>query len=317
MTGTGLRLEIGRDTGGPVRPAGRLADFVALVKPRPMSVVLFAALAGLAVPQTTQLDAAHGALAMLAIALGGGGSAVLNMWYERDLDARMVRTAGRPIPAGRVTPAEALLFAVVLIVSGLVLMGALFGPFALAMLALTVAFYGVVYTMWLKRATPLNVVIGGGLASILTPLTGYAAATGGMSIEAVALFAFLVPWTPPHVWSQALVRSADYANAGVPMMPVAVGAAPTRWMILGFTVVHSLLALLPFLMGTTGHAWLAVAVLGGLVLTVEATVLATRNTDDEGDVAKATWRFYRHNTVYVVALLTALIAERAFTNAMS
>ncbi|MBL8566438.1 MAG: protoheme IX farnesyltransferase [Hyphomicrobiaceae bacterium] len=306
MTGAGFRMTMNARTAGG-HTAGRVADFVALLKPRPMSVVVLTALAGLlAAPGSTTLSVAL--VAMVAIALGGGGSAVLNMWFERDLDARMVRTASRPIPAGRVKPAEALAFALALIASGLVAMATVSGPAAAAMLALTILFYGVVYTMWLKRATPLNVVVGGGLASILTPLTGWAAATGGVSLEAVALFAFLVPWTPPHVWSQALVRSADYSNAGVPMMPVVAGSARTRRMMVGFTAAHALLAFLPLAFGTTGLAWLVVASLGGVAMTAEAVRLA-RATDATAQAAA--WIFYRHNSVYVVALLAVLIAERA------
>lgn len=310
MTGAGLRLAVDEQRGGQKPTGRRLADFVALLKPRPMSVVVLTALAGLLAAGPGHATALQGAGVMLAIALGGGGSAVLNMWFERDLDARMVRTAGRPIPAGRIAPGEALAFALVLIAAGLALMAAVAGPVAMAMLALTVAFYGVVYTMWLKRATALNVVLGGGLASILTPLTGWAGASGSVPLEAIAMFAFMVPWTPPHVWSQALVRSADYANAGVPMMPVVAGSVRTRRMIVGFTVAHSLLAMWPTAMGTTGLLWLAAAAFGGIVMTGEAVRLARL---PDGDAARAAaWTFYRHNSVYVVALLAALVAERTF-----
>lgn len=308
MTGAELRVGLQDRPGGQPSSTGRLADFVALLKPRPMAVVVLTALAGLVAPRDVQISAIAGALALLAIALGGGGAAVLNMWFERDLDARMVRTAGRPIPAGRIAPAEALAFALLLIGAGLALMAAVAGLVAGAVLALTVVFYGVVYTMWLKRATPLNVVIGGGAASILTPLTGWAAATGEIDLEAVALFAFLVPWTPPHVWSQALVRSADYANAGVPMMPVVAGSARTRWMIAGFTAAHAVLALLPFALSLTGYVWLAVAVAGGVVVTAKAIGLAS--LPDGAAAQKAAWSFYRLNSIYVVALLAALAFER-------
>lgn len=308
MRGAGLKFGLQDRPGEAHSSAGRLADFVALLKPRPMSVVVLTALAGLIAPRTFQISLAEGVLALLSIALGGGGAAVLNMWFERDLDARMVRTAGRPIPAGRVSPGEALAFAVLLIAAGLLLMAWVAGPVAMAVLALTVAFYGVVYTMWLKRATALNVVIGGGAASILTPLTGWAAATGEIGLDALALFAFLVPWTPPHVWSQALVRSSDYANAGVPMMPVVAGATRTRRMIAGFTIVHAVLALLPFALSVTGYVWLAAAVVGGAVLTLKSVSLA-RIADGE-PAQKAAWSFYRLNSIYVVALLAALALER-------
>jgi protoheme IX farnesyltransferase len=308
MTGTGLRLEIGKNAGGPMRPARRVADFVALLKPRPMSVVVFTAIAGLlAAPQA--ISPWQALVALLCIAIGGGGSAVLNMWFERDLDSRMVRTAGRPIPAGRVSPGEALLFAVLLIGSAVAVMALVVGHLAALMLSLTILFYGVVYTMWLKRATPLNVVLGGGLASILTPLTGWASASGALPLEAFVLFAFLVPWTPPHVWSQALVRAADYRNAEVPMMPVVAGSPRTRKMILAFTMSHAVLALAPVALGTTGWLWLVTAIVGGAVLTIEAARLARLA---EGDAEKrAAWAFYRHNSIYVAALFAVLIVERA------
>lgn len=308
MAETGHRLSL--TTPARQAPGGwrRIGDFVALTKPRPMSVVVFTALAGLLAPRSVPLDLTKGMLAMAAIALGGGGSAVLNMWFERDLDARMMRTAGRPIPAGRVTPTAALAFAVVLIAVALTLMFWVAGLVAMAMLAATILFYGVVYTMWLKRATALNVVVGGGLASILTPLTGWAAAVGTVGLEALALFVFLVPWTPPHVWSQALVRREDYANAQVPMMPVVAGSERTRTMIVAFTIAHAVFALLPFAMGIAGFAWLAAALIGGAVLVVEAVDLARR--PDDAEMRRAAWRFYRHNSIYVAVLLTTLIAER-------
>jgi protoheme IX farnesyltransferase len=272
-----------------------------------MSVVVFTAIAGL-IAAPCAISPMTAVIAICCIALGGGGSAALNMWYERDLDARMARTASRPLPAGRVTPDEALLFALLLICFSVAAMAWAVNPAAAVMLALTILFYGVVYTMWLKRLTALNVVIGGGLASLLTPLTGWVSASGSVSIEALALFAFLVPWTPPHVWSQALVRSSDYANAQVPMMPVVAGSARTRWLIVGFTVAHALLAFVPWAMGLTGLAWAVAAVLGGAVLVIEALRLAsTRAAADERRLA---WRFYRLNSIYVMALFAVLIIER-------
>lgn len=314
MAETGQRLGDTSPVGQAPAVWRRIGDFIALTKPRPMSVVVFTALAGLVAPRLVPLDPVQGALAMLAIALGGGGSAVLNMWFERDLDRRMVRTAGRPIAAGRISPAQALAFAVMLISVGLVLMVKVAGPVAAAMLALTILFYGVVYTMWLKRLTALNVVIGGGMASLLTPLTGYAASEGSVTLEALALFAFLVPWTPPHVWSQALVRQSDYANAGVPMMPVLVGSERTRSLIVGFTLAHAILALLPFVLGAVGYVWLAAAVFGGGLLCVEA--LKLQRMADDAVMRRAAWQFYRLNSVYVVLLLAALIAERTIMHSI-
>lgn len=286
----------------------RVGDFVQLMKPRPMAVVVFTALAGLiAAPNSVALDA--GIVSMLCIALGGGGSAALNMWFERDIDARMVRTANRPIVAGRIAAGEALTFAMLAMMTSVVVMTVAVNPVAGLLLALTIMFYGVIYTMWLKRVTALNVVIGGGLASLLTPLTGYAAAAGEVTIEAVALFAFLVPWTAPHVWSQALVRASDYAQAGVPMMPVVAGSARTRQLIVAFTVCHAIMALLPFALGTTSMLWGAVAAIGGAVMVAKSVTLM--RIADSAMERREAWTFYRMNSFYVVALLAALIVERA------
>ena len=296
--------------GGSTAPGRRVLDFVALTKPRPMAVVIFSAIVGLiAAPGAMAPTAA--VIAIACIALGGGGSAVLNMWFERDLDRRMMRTAARPLPSGRITPDEALRFALVLIAGSVAVMAIAIGARAAVMLALTILFYGVVYTMWLKPRTPLNVVIGGGLASLLTPLTGWVAAGGALSLEVLVVFGFLVPWTAPHVWSQALVRAKDYANAGVPMMPVIAGSGRTRWLIAGFTAVHSVLALLPSLLGFAGLVWFALALTGGLGLSIAAIRLARADEDASPQgVRGMAWRFYRWNTVYVVALLSALIIER-------
>mgnify|MGYP001766514313 CR=1 FL=1 len=309
MTEARSRSEIALSGGGPSARGGRVMDFVALMKPRPMSVVIFTAIAGL-LAAPVELSPLTALIAILCIALGGGGSAVLNMWFERDLDARMVRTAARPLPAGRVSPQEALVFGALLIVSSVTIMALVVSPMAAIMLVLTILFYGVIYTMWLKRQTPLNVVIGGGLASLLTPLTGWACATGNVSWEAIALFAFIVPWTPPHVWSQALVRAGDYANAEVPMMPVVAGSVRTRWMIVGFTLVHAVLALVPSAMGFTGAIWLSAALAGGAILIVEAVRLA--RADELPQEHRLAWRFYRLNSLYVVALFAAIIVERVF-----
>lgn len=291
----------------PAAHGGRVWDFVALMKPRPMSVVVLTAIAGL-LAAPVSLSPLSAVTAILCIALGGGGSAVLNMWFERDIDARMARTAARPLPSGRVTPEEALIFALVLITGSLAVMAFAVNPMAALMLGLTILFYGVVYTMWLKRLTAFNVVIGGGLASLLTPLTGWTSATGNVSLEPLVLFAFLVPWTPPHVWSQALVRQADYANAQVPMMPVVAGSEKTRWLIVGFTLAHVLLTLVPFMLAMTGAIWLAAALIGGAVLLLESVRLARQR--DAVAERRLAWRFYRLNSIYVVALFAALVIER-------
>lgn len=306
---SGGRVHIGGDVPALIPAAwrARLADLVALTKPRPMSIVLIAALAGLlAAPGT--MDPVTAAAALVAIAAGGGGSAALNMWYERDLDRLMVRTAARPVAAGRIGAGGALAFAAALIGGGVVLMALAVSWAAALMLALTIAFYGVVYTMWLKRATALNVLVGGGVASVLTPLTGWVAATGSLSTEAVALFAFLLPWTPPHVWSQALVRRDDYARAGVPMMPLVAGSERTRALIVLLTATHAALALLPVAIGAAGPLFAVTALAAGTALTVEAVRLA--RIGDETRARQRAWTFYRRSIGYVMLVTAVLVADR-------
>lgn len=289
---------------------GKLRDLVALMKPRPMSVVLAAGAVGF-VAAPVAFDMTRAVLALLAIALGGGGAAAFNMWYEHDLDARMVRTAGRPVASGRMAPSHALAFALLLVVSSVGLMAAAANLVAAAMLALTIAFYGGIYTMWLKRATSLNVLFGGGVASVLTPLTGWVAATGTLSQDAVLLFLFLVAWTPPHVWSQALVRQADYARAGVPMMPVVAGADTTRRLIVLFTATHVLLSLLPVANGAAGPLFGLVGVVAGGLLLLDAVMLAQGG--DDAAAQQRAWAFYRRSIVYVVVMLGALVVEQTLT----
>lgn len=313
----GTRIDVGQG-GSPALSAPELAsrmrDYFALVKPRPMSIVLAAAAAGyLAAPAA--LDPLHAVLALTAIAAGGGGSAALNMWYERDLDRVMARTAGRPLVAGRIEPSHALVFALMLCLAGVTLMAGVAGAAAAGMLALTIAFYGVVYTMWLKRTSALNVVLGGGIASVLTPLTGWAAASGTVSLDALALFAFLLPWTPPHVWSQAIVRRADYARASVPMMPVVAGVAATTRLIGLFTLAHVAASLLPVAIGSAGAVYGAVAVIGGGLLTIEAVRLW--RLEDGAALVRQAWRFYRRSILYVVVMLVTLVLERALVGVAS
>ena len=218
-------------------------DYVALLKPRVMSLVVFTAFVGLFVAPV-RVDPFIGFCAVLFIALGGGASGALNMWYDADIDAVMHRTRKRPIPAGRLAPGDAL--AVGLFLSGLavVMLGLAANWFAAAFLAFTIFFYAVVYTMWLKRSTPQNIVIGGA-AGAFPPMIGWACATGGVSIESLLMFALVFFWTPPHFWALALFVQTDYAKAGIPMMPVARGAASTRLQILLYALVLAPVAVLP------------------------------------------------------------------------
>src|SRR6266478_4385892 len=201
----------------PRRGAARIHDFVALTKPRVMSLVMFTAMVGYTLAPGRR-DALTGCIVLLSIASGAGGAGALNMWYEADLDAAMTRTAGRPLPRGRVSPTEALAFGLALVAAGVAVLGLVNGA-AAAWLAFTVVFYVVIYTMWLKRRTAQNIVIGGAAGS-LPPVVAWGAATGSLSVEPVLLFLIIFFWTPPHFWALALFRSDDYARAGIPMLPV-------------------------------------------------------------------------------------------------
>src|SRR5262245_34025981 len=215
---------------GALRPVhavgGSIGDFIALMKPRVMSLVVFTALVGmLLAPQ--QPHPALGIIALICIAVGAGASGALNMWYDADIDALMQRTASRPVPRGRITPDEALTFGVVLAAGSVTTLGVLVNWVAGVLLALTIAFYLFVYTMWLKRRTPQNIVIGGA-AGAFPPMIGWASASGSVSIESLVLFLIIFMWTPPHFWALSLYRSRDYERAGVPMLPVVAGPDETR-----------------------------------------------------------------------------------------
>src|ERR671910_1274990 len=212
---------------GVAQPADALvSDFMALMKLRVMSLVVFTGLAGLLVAPGS-LHPLLAAVAVLCIAVGAGAAGVINMWYDRDIDALMRRTRKRPIPAGRVAPDEALAFGVTLSLFSVMVMGVAVNWTAAALLALASAFYVFVYTVWLKRRTPQNIVIGGA-AGAFPPMIGWAAVTGGVSVEAMALFLIIFVWTPPHFWALALFRNEDYVRAGVPMLPVVAGERETK-----------------------------------------------------------------------------------------
>src|SRR4030095_15336716 len=205
---------------------GSIGDYLALLKPRVMSLVVFSGFAGLAVARG-HIHPLIAAVAVLCIAVGAGGSGAINMWFDRDIDAIMNRTCGRPIPRGAVTPDAPLSFGGVLAVFSVMLMGIAVNWMAAGLLAFTIFFYIVIYTIWLKRRTPQNIVIGGA-AGAFPPMIGWAAVTGDVSLASIALFALIFFWTPPHFWALALVKSGDYARAGVPMLPVVAGGRETR-----------------------------------------------------------------------------------------
>jgi protoheme IX farnesyltransferase len=284
---------------------GEVRDYFALLKPRVMSLVIVTALTGMVVAQ----GAIHPVLAfaaLLAISVGAGASGCLNMWWDADIDAVMKRTALRPIPAGRITPSEALAFGMTLSVGSVLFLGLIANWLSAGLLAFTIFFYAVVYSMWLKRSTPQNIVIGGA-AGAFPPMIGEAAVTGSITIDSVILFAIIFIWTPPHFWALALVKSADYARAGVPMMPNARGADTTRTQILLYTLLLAPVGVLPALFGFGGLAYLAVSVLTGLWMVVLAWRLYRRR---EGEASvKASWSLFGFSIIYLFALFATLLAE--------
>ena len=288
-------------------PASRVAtvgDYFALLKPRVMSLVIFTGLAGI-VAAPGHIDAMTGFVALLCIAVAAGASGALNMAYESDIDALMSRTANRPVAAGHIAPGEALGFGWTLSVAAVTLMGLFVNFAAAALLAFTVFVYVGVYTLWLKRRTPQNIVIGG-LSGALPPAIGWAAVTGDLSLAPVLLVAIIFMWTPPHFWALSLWRSDDYARAGVPMLPVVRGKTVTRRHILAYTAALIPLGLSPAVIGLGGPLYLAAAALIGAWFAFEA-VATFRETDAVKEPAAK--RLFRVSLIYMFALFAALIAE--------
>jgi len=281
----------------------RVGDFIELLKPRVMSLVVFSGFAGLMVAPGN-LHPVLVAVAVLCIAVGAGASGAINMWYDRDIDAIMQRTRRRPIPAGRVDPQEAVSFGIVLAIGAVTLMALAINWLAAGLLAFTIAFYVLVYTMWLKRRTPQNIVIGGA-AGAFPPMIGWAAVTGEISLASIALFLLIFMWTPPHFWALALYRTGDYAKAGVPMLPVVAGARATKAQMLVYTVLLFPLALAPWALGLTGAVYAAAAVILGLLF----ILAAVRVWFDSGE--RAARQMFAFSILYLFLLFTLLIVDRA------
>jgi protoheme IX farnesyltransferase len=282
-----------------------VGDFIELMKPRVMSLVVFTSLAGLfAAPGS--LHPVLAVIAILCIAVGAGASGALNMWYDADIDARMARTAARPIPRGRVTADEALAFGSVLSVMSVLTLGVLVNWVAGALLALTIAYYVFFYTMWLKRRTPQNIVIGGAAGSF-PPMIGWAAVTGTVTVESVLLFLIIFMWTPPHFWALALYRCRDYERVGVPMLPVVAGADETRRQILLYSLVLTPLAVTPYFIGLGGIVYLATSVALGLVfLHLAVKVWRVREGREADHAAKQLFGF---SILYLFVLFAVILGE--------
>ena len=282
-----------------------VSDYVALLKPRVMSLVIFTALVGLVMAP----GHVHPVLAftsILCIAVGAGASGALNMWYESDIDALMSRTANRPIPRGRITRPEALAFGMTLAFFAVMTLGILVNWFAAALLAFTIFFYVVIYTMALKRWTAQNIVIGGA-AGALPPVVAWAAATGSLSMEPLLLFLIIFFWTPPHFWALALFRSDDYARAGVPMLPVVAGPEATRLQILLYTVVLVAIAFAPWPLGYFDAVYGVISLLLGAGMLALAVNVYRRRQGSEA--LRATRKLFAFSIFYLFALFATLLVE--------
>ena len=283
-----------------------VGDYIALMKPRVMSLVVFTALVGLAVaPGSLHPVAAFTAL--LCIAVGAGAAGALNMWYDADVDALMTRTARRPVPMGRVRPGEALAFGLTLGSFAVVTLGLLVSWVASALLAFTIFFYVVIYTIWLKRSTPQNIVIGGA-AGAFPPMIGWAAVTGSLSFEPVLLFLIIFFWTPPHFWALALYRTEDYARARIPMLPVVSGDASTRRQIMVYTLILVPLGVAPWAFGYTGALYGVTAIVTGAIM----VVLGWQVFRESRPAERASRNLFAFSILYLFLLFAVLLVERGW-----
>jgi len=287
---------------------GDVADYIQLMKPRVMSLVVFTALVGL-VAAPGSIHPVLAIAALLCIAVGAGAAGALNMWYDADIDALMARTAARPIPKGRISPDEARAFGTVLAVGSVICMGLMVNWVAALLLAFTIGFYLFVYTMWLKRLTPLNIVIGGA-AGAVPPMIGWAAVTGGVSLESFVLFLIIFVWTPPHFWALALLRAGDYARAGVPMLPVVKGPDATRRQILVYSLILAPLGCLPAMIGLGGVLYAAASAVLGVLLLVFAFACYREREGERAD--RAAKQLFAYSVLYLFLLFAVLLVERGF-----
>ena len=287
--------------------AAEWRDFLALTKPRVLSLVVFTGLCGLlAAPQA--INPVLGFTAVLCIALGAGAAGALNQWYEADLDAMMARTAGRPLPDGRMERQSALHFGVGLGVFSVILMGLAVNLLSAAILAVSILFYVVVYTIWLKRRTPQNIVIGGA-AGAFPALIGWAAATGRVETLPVLLFALVFLWTPPHFWALALFINSDYARAGVPMLPAVAGQRATRIQIVLYSVPMAVAAVAPWAMGLTGALYgIGASLSSGLFLLLALRVGISRETEQANMTAER--QLFGFSIVYLFVVFGLVVADR-------
>ena len=284
-------------------------DYWHLLKPRVMRLVVFTALVGMLLAPGP-IDPVLGFIAIACIAIGAGASGALNMWYDADIDAVMTRTQSRPIPAGKVTAEQALMFGMVLSVLSVGTLGLLVDPLAGALLAFTIFFYAVIYTMWLKRSTPQNIVIGGA-AGAFPPVIGWACVTGSVSLESIVLFAIIFVWTPPHFWALALFKQGDYGAANVPMLPNVAGAEATRLQIVIYSIVLAPLGVLPYVMGYATPVYGIIAALLGAIFLYLA--IAIKRSAGRDEALRSEKRLFAFSIFYLFALFAILLVEAILT----
>lgn len=304
MSDTVTNLEQTSQPSASYKQEAEAQDFFALLKPRVMSLVVFTALVGM-VAAPGEMHPVLAIAAITLIAIGAGASGALNMWYDADIDAVMDRTVSRPIPSGKVTPGDALGFGMTLSVASVVLLGLIVNVTSAALLALTIFFYAVVYTMWLKRRTPQNIVIGGA-AGAFPPMIGWAAVTDSVTVESIVLFGIIFLWTPPHFWALSLFIKKDYEKVGVPMLPLVAGVPETRRQILLYTLLMIPCAVAPYFMGFAGGFYGAVATLFSAVF-LGLAVAVWRGVD------KADRKLFFFSIIYLFSLFAALAGERIVT----
>jgi heme o synthase len=282
-----------------------VTDYLALMKPRVMSLVVFTALVSVMIAPA-YIHPVIGFTALLCIAVGAGAAGALNMWYDADVDALMSRTSGRPIPQGRVAPGEALAFGIVLAAFAVAVLGLLVSWLAAGLLAFTIFFYVVVYTAWLKRLTPQNIVIGGAAGS-LPPVIGWAAATGGVSVEPCLLFLIIFFWTPPHFWALSLVRVDDYARARLPMLPVVAGPEATRRHILCYSLLLVPIGATPWLFGYAHALYGVIALVAGALMVVLAWRVCKQREGEHKD--RAAHHLFAFSILYLFLLFAVLLID--------
>jgi protoheme IX farnesyltransferase len=301
-----IRADLANPAVAAMGGQGTVADYYALLKPRVMYLVIFTAFAGIILAPGT-LHPWLAAVALLAISVGAGAAGALNMWFDADIDAVMKRTASRPVPRGAILPGEALGFGLTLAVGSVLVLGLFVNLLAAGLLAFTIFFYIIVYTMWLKRWTPQNIVIGGA-AGAFPPMIGWASVTGSIDLASIVLFLIIFMWTPPHFWALALFRETEYARAGVPMLPVVAGPDETRRQIVIYSFLLVPITFLPPLLGVAGVLYSVVAAVIG-VMFLHYAVGVYRHRQGK-DAVKACGKLFRFSIAWLFLIFAALIIER-------